>query len=267
MTVKRTAERLIGIVWKRRYVSQEEVTETTDQAGSFTINAGKVDSFQLSNIQARGYLFSLKQQSVWIFFAGTPGERGGSYRQNLTMSRDATFTMWRMVGKPEKLVVEESHFVVPKEGRDYLFNVFVPRGKGRVTKVAGRQKLRGDILFNVRDAPGGAGVRVVLKSLNGGLKEMDPNAFIAPQSGYRSSCEIDVVGGDVMRTFFVRSRGGKAYTRLALRIWYGSLKPRVSLTLNYVSNPTGSRNLQPGGGRYASHVLPKLDEQTWAAGP
>ena len=91
----------------------------------------------------------------------------------------------------------------------------------------------------------------------------DPNAFIAPQTGYEQSWAVDLKDGGTTQILFVRSRAGRAHTRLVLEAepWIG--KGVAYLTLNYCVNPTGSRNLQPGGGRFASHELPRLDVQTW----
>ncbi len=271
ITFETTVDKIIGLVWKRRYLKLQKLTVRTDAAGRFTINAGKVDNFELKNIAAPGYLFFLKHQPIWEFVNINPAYKvGDSYEQNLAVKGDVTFRMWRIVGKPEKLVVAESNrFGVPKGGVRYAYSLFKPRGKKLVVKVeAGKRPQMCDLLFSVHEYPNKGRVVLRVEGIDGGITDKGVPGFIAPAQGYQQAYDIDLSKGPVTKLIFTCTRGGRVYARglIDTRYYREANKGIAGIRFSYSCNPTGSRNLQPGGGEYRSWVdYRKLDEETWAA--
>ncbi len=254
-------ERTIGIVFLRYQSTKRNTLVKTDASGNFSINFGRGRSISIESIEAHGYEFHVEQQTSKYFFADSGVAIRMTNGRNVAKEQTVVFKVWKNIGVPDKLLVQEAHFRVPKDGNRHLFNVFHPWIKNILRIANEKSELDGDLLFSIVESDAGDLTYLRIEAIEGGVTNQNSDGFIAPVSGYLPNYDLDVSEGDKRETLFIRSRNGKVYTRLTLRAWYDREKKKVSITLNYSTNPNGSTNLQPGGEKYQAHVFRKLDKE------
>jgi len=259
-------ERTIGIGFYRLQTIKRDVVVKTDASGHFTLDGGRGRWICIQNISASGYEFVAEQQAARDFYADESvailkpqGKRVGKER--------IVLKVWKQKGQPDKLVVQEAHFRVAKDGKKQMFNVLHPRGKKMLAEVQEGKALDGDLVFSVMDSGTEDRVLLRIEAVDGGVSDHNNSGFIAPAEGYSPVYDIDVTKGEQQATVFVRSRDGMIYTRLNLNVWYDAENGTASIGIKYASNPQGRTNLQPKGGEYRPHMLPSLGKGGFGFSP
>lgn len=253
-------EHTVGINFYRLQTIERVVVAQTDAAGNFTLDGGRGRWISIQNISAPGYEFILEQQTAKDFYTDESVALLKPQGKRIDNNKRVVLKAWKQKGKPDKLVVEEAHFRIAKDGKKHLYNVFRPRGKKMLREVQEGESLDGDLLFSVLDSKPKGRVLLRIEAVNGGVSDQNNSGFIAPKDGYSPTYDIDVTEGDQQATVFVRSRDGMIYTRLTVNVWYNT-ENYTAIGIKYASNPQGRTNLQPKGGEYRPHMLEALNQE------
>ena len=228
-----------------------DLRTTTGTDGGFSIHM-QGTHLQLMGITKAGYEFKNYPQSViqWYFDGSTP------LPPTCDAAHPLVFVMWKSNGKPEPLwsinVTRKmeygktySFFLYPSpwstsgrdilEGRDPEADLWITQMRGPDKTTQNPGQIIYDWSFEV-------------ETPHGGLVHIDTAfPYLAPEAGYQSklSYAVNTVGyawGKVPDTrFYVKSRDGNLIGYVIVELGeYVGIKGLV--------NPSGSRNLQPGGG-------------------
>ncbi len=251
-------ERVIGIGFYRLQATKRPVHARSEPSGQFTMNGGVGRWISVQAIEAPGYVFDEGQQHHLVFYADAevavlnPSARPVGHGP-------AEFVLWKQQGAPDQLVDQEVHLRIPQDGKRYLFNVFRPTGRHVLVPVDGMPSpLDGDVIISIVPQEPAGSVHLRIEAVDGGLAEVPCAGFIAPDEGYTAEHRMDISAGDQRHAVFIRSRGGRVYTRMTIDAWYDHEKQTAAVGLTYVSNPVGRPNLQPGGETFPSHQLNSL---------
>jgi hypothetical protein len=260
--IKATVEvsNIIGEKFNYLQSYDHEVTAKTDSFGNFTLDGGRGRSINIQKITVPGYLFFIEQQVFTDFYADKSVAILMPHGQKIG-NEHVVFKMWKQKGPLDKLVVEEVYLRLPQDGGKYVFSIFRPCGKKMLTCVNNGLSLDGDIIFSVSEKDADGSVYLSIEAVDGGISDQHNNWFIAPQKGYLPIYKLDISKGDKELILFVRSRNGNVYTKLTLNASFNDNVKMAYMTVKYMSNPEGRPNLQPGGGRYPSHLLEGLEEK------
>jgi hypothetical protein len=208
--------------------------------GKFSITGELGDLLTIEQILKPGYELSRKARRDF----------GYNLSENITPDSNGPilFKMWKKVPPQALRTSELSRIGIPCDGTAKFFDL----EKGETVVSGGQIK----VIF-VRDPvvlpPGNTRfdwhARVEMTS--GGIQlANDEFGYLAPESGYESILQFDANKEDPTWTsilekdfYFVTGQG--KYGRVHFRLRTNYQAPPTGLTLDIVSNPSGSRSLQP----------------------
>jgi hypothetical protein len=210
----------------------------TDVAGLFSLEGETGNQLSVS-VSKPGYYFV--HDGPTSFEYADPSM--GLY---LPDPRHPTIFRLRKRGDAEPLMAGEKLFGFKPDGTQYYINLItgkkttVPEGDWDVSVRISRSGPSGDRKFDWS---------AVLEGSGGGLIETNGEfAFQAPELGYRPLVVEHTTSdpswqGAWKAQLFLKSRGGKIYSRLEAEIT-PDYNENASMYLKYFVNPSGSRNLE-----------------------
>jgi len=124
-------------------------------------------------------------------------------------------------------------------------------------------------IFQSPDNPHQAILRIT--AIDGGVVANSTKCFVAPEEGYQSSLEfpLNLKENTVFADFFLKSRGGQVYSRLTAGFDSTNVGSRDNPDYNLrggfggIISPTGSRVLEPWGGKYTQGEATAFSRQDW----
>ena len=215
----------------------------TDAQGRFSLTGEHGSLLKVDSLMRDGYEAapSTKSRSYW-YWSAIKAER---YESNA--DRPEVYRMWKMTG-PEKLVVKGRYFDFPYDGTVVTIDLLTGE----------RVKSGGDFRISMERTPRQItwgqthfAWKAIIEAVDGGLiltpEEMP---YAAPESGYQPQLGIDVPANaekwtsEKSAAFYLKSRGGKYYSRVSVRINAASDRETTPIGFSSYLNPTGSRNLE-----------------------
>jgi len=131
---------------------------------------------------------------------------------------------------------------------------------------------KGDFVSQIFQSPDDPHQTILrITAIDGGVVANATRSFVAPEEGYQPSLEFPLNLGEstVKVHFFLKSRGGHVYSRLTAEFnGYG----RVAMDKSYyelrggfhgIVSPTGSRVLEPWGGKYTQGEATAFSRRDW----
>jgi len=232
---------------------------TTDADGRFTLTDAKGALLGVHALEKAGYEPSEKafRKSYWYW-------RDPSQVFHPNADRPEIFRMWRKSGA-EKLVSQDRMTRIPYDGRVVTFELLTGR------ETAGGGDFRVALVRNPQQVKWGQRNyewTLTIESVDGGLiASSDEQMYRAPADGYQARLVIHMPADDPQWTddksveFYLKSQGGKHYSRVKLSVMVGSEKPTTGLSFHAFINPSGSRNLEYDPlQNVAKPTTPKPDE-------
>jgi hypothetical protein len=209
-----------------------ETNTVTDTSGMFSLNSVHGKALEVK-LQKAGYYYSMKQNPMVFEFSDSYADN--YYRPDV--SNPIIFHL-RRKGRPASLIRGKKDVLVSRDGTPV--QVDLSTGKKVTTG-------NGDLLVQYHRTDGrNYDWNCVIEVLGGGLLESpDEATFIAPDSGYRPSDEINMKQSpdwqsNATRNYFLKLRNGN-YARLQFRMMTGTSD---FFHIEYFLNPSGSQNLE-----------------------
>ena len=186
----------------------------------------------------------LPQKDGYIYDAKRPSTRPEDYQP--APNNPVVFTMWKLKGA-EPMVHDRKLYGINPDGRAYTLDLV---GK---KKLEG-ENATGDLVVRIkRPAQIKQGEKFdwsfTLSAVDGGILEAQGYLNEAPEGGYQPAYDGSVSASDpnwqpeVQRTFFFKSRGGKAYGHCHITI-IPSYQSAAAIEIESYVNPASSRNLE-----------------------
>lgn len=181
---------------------------------------------------------------IYEYSALTPPAR----RHNPDPANPVIFTMWKRQGIEPLVHVDLRRKNIPVDGTPVSFNLLTG-----AKLVEGN----GDLVLRLTRRPEHIqrgqpfDWKVTLEVPSGGIVEQNdeyPNE--APAEGYMNHCVIEMPAASerwqefVIRSYYVKIRGGKLYGRLTLEFATSAEPPPALVSLEAWTNPSSSRNLE-----------------------
>ncbi len=124
-------------------------------------------------------------------------------------------------------------------------------------------------IFQSPDNPHQAILRIT--AIDGGVVANSTKSFVAPEEGYQPFWEfpLDLKENRVFANFFLKSRGGQVYSRLTASFGPTNGGPMDNPNYNLrggfhgIVSPTGSRVLEPWGGKYTQGEATAFSRRDW----
>jgi len=219
-----------------------KVQVMTDSAGMFKISGLRGDVLGLDSIEKEGYELSKKSEQIFQYRSSEPG-----LQYTPDSSQPVIYRMWKK-GMAEPLIAHKVEQRIPYDGTPVLFDLTIGKevssgGDLKVILTRNPQVIKwGDRNYEWK---------AKLEAVDGGIIETnDDFMYRAPEGGYESAIKIDMKPNDPKWAmgkrvqFYLKSRGGKHYARVAVNFMTGSDKPKTGFSFTSYLNPTGSRNLE-----------------------
>jgi len=232
----------------------------TGADGRFALTDAKGALLSVKTLEKPGYEASeksLNRAHYWYW-------RDPSQVFHPDADRPEIFRMWRKSGA-EKLVSQDRMTRIPYDGRVVTFELLTGR------ETAGGGDFRVALVRNPQQVKWGQRNyewTLTIESVDGGLiASSDEQMYRAPADGYQARLVIHMPADDPQWTddksveFYLKSQGGKHYSRVKLSVMVGSEKPTTGLSFHAFINPSGSRNLEYDPlQNVAKPTTPKPDE-------
>ncbi len=224
--------------------ANESLTEETRNEGSVTTDERGI--FKIDRLYGIGLMFELSHSNYYPYPDNSTGFNVRSPpRDGIVENSEANARIFRMhsKGHPVPLVHRRGGADVPVNSGIAAVEFYGQQDK----QVVGMLQIEawGDTPKNWSPTPYNWGVRLVAP--NGGLIESTNQFdFIAPDSGYQQSIEINMDKNQtgwtdtVEKWFFIKQPSG--YIRMRI---YIAAKTPLYTSLEYFYNPDGSQNLEP----------------------
>ncbi len=210
------------------------VQTETDANGQFEIQGVKGDGFHFEYFSKENYRLSPKTYMHSGPVNGTPAD-------------PVVYKMWKM-GEQQTLISGQKVFGIIPDGRTYTLDLL--EGK----KLEGIAE--GDLRVTIKRPEGVQRKQkyewsFLIEGIKGGVIETkDEFMYIAPDSGYQTQFELNLIPADpawtslVKRRFFLRSRDGQVYGSIEVEV-NAIYNDKSAIEVNYSLNPSGLKNLQP----------------------
>jgi len=225
--------------WEGNALQDYQFHTRTDKDGNYTVRGLGV-SMNLS-ASAAGYYGSPGDTYYYTDYFPPP-----AYVPQV--GHPVVWTLWKLSG-PQPLIEGGDHIQFPADGK--------PHG---VDLLHGRKAPEGapaDFWITMPEPKADAWYKPYswsyeIKAADGGVVETNEQyPFIAPGDGYVNDYKRDFKdvdpkksSGSVRKVYYLKCHDGKIYARLDIDWMPGGNPPAVSVS--YVANPAGSRNLEPG---------------------
>ena len=186
----------------------------------------------------------LPQKVGYIYDAKRPSTRPDNYQP--APNNPVVFTMWKLKGA-EPMVHDRKLYSINPDGRAYTLDLVSKK------KLEG-ENANGDLVLRTqRPAQVKRGEKFAwsftLSAVDGGIVEAQGYLNEAPEAGYQPTCEGSMSASDpnwrpeVQRTFFLKSRGGKAYGHCHITV-IPQYQSAAAFEIESYVNPASSRNLE-----------------------
>ena len=216
-------------------------TSTSDANGAFALIGAKGGVLTVESFEKNGYQTRIYNQGFRYF--GSDGFRPDS-------TRPVVFKMWKIRGA-EPLVHQSKTVRIPYDGTTVGFDLI----QGRMSSdVDDSQDIRVTLLRTPIEIKRGRQKYdwvATVESVNGGVIESrDEFMYLAPEMDYQPKIEIQMLASepgwttDKRIAVYVKSRGGKCYSRVFLDFRTGSDQKGTGFSFDAYVNPAGSRNLE-----------------------
>jgi hypothetical protein len=220
------------------------IERNTGADGQFNVIGAKGDILTIKSVAKEGYTTSPKALRSF----------GYNISQNHPVDADnpVVIRLWK-VGNPEPLVLTEKSSRIPYDGTPTTFDLLRGQmmqglngpGDLRITLIRSPLKIsRGD-RFDWK---------ATIEAIDGGvILSNDELMHYAPEVGYNAKIEIDMPTSSLNWTsrqrlsFYIKSRGGQCYGRVSIVLDTDSPRETTGMLITSAINPSGSRNLEPGG--------------------
>jgi hypothetical protein len=222
----------------------EKAELLSDKDGLIVFEGGSGDSLAIETIQREGYVVSTRAPRGFGF--------SGPEFYNADRSQPVIIRLWKL-GDSANLVTQDRDIRIPYDGTPVVFDLLTGQ---KVTSLGASGDLRVTLVREPLTIPLGHrerfSWRAEIEAINGGVIQSDDEfMYAAPASGYEPRMEINMPQNATNWTstygvsFYAKTRGGSAYSRVRFEFRVNSDKPQTGFTITSATNPNGSRNLQP----------------------
>jgi hypothetical protein len=225
------------------YRKKTSLEMTTDNRGFFTIQNIDGNYLVIKDLEKLGYQADTSNLGAFVYW-----DRNDPSRIHIPSSqKPVVFHIWRENGSEQLIYAKKFYGIIP-DGRAFTIDLIKQKKMDSATS-------EGDLRVKIMRPPQvdpqiKYDWSCVIEVIGGGILEAaDQFLYRAPESGYQPNYQLIVNASDpqwsdkVTKTFYVKSREGKVYSSMTFEIFI-NYDDKSALSLNYLSNPAGSRNLE-----------------------